>query len=68
MKKRLSVIDFEIRDSWAIQYVDWAELKFRLWTEDYLKLLRFITKKWVFCLQEWLQIEILKEFLSSIES
>lgn len=66
MRKKLSLIDFTIRDELTPEaYVDWADLKNEFDSRDYCELLKFLYENRIPCKKKWLETKFLIMFLSS---
>lgn len=64
MRKLVCISDFTVRwENTDEPFVEWAELKEVFDFYDYLDLIRFVALKRVRCKREWLDIDIISEFL-----
>jgi hypothetical protein len=64
MRKLVCISDLTIRwENTDEPFVEWAELKEVFDFYDYLELVRFVAAKRIHCRREWLDINIISEFL-----
>lgn len=64
MRKLVYISDLTIRwENTDEPFVEWSELKEVFDFYDYLDLIRFIALKKIHCRREWLDIEVISEFL-----
>lgn len=64
MRKLVRISDLTIRWEWTDSpFILWSELKDVFDFYDYLELVRFVAAKKIHCAREWLDVNIVIEFL-----